>query len=101
MTTLQLLANCYKHAPSQRPETALLKHLGLDGNRNYASLPDSRAFRERLALSLKLGRDADYCDVVEEFLKRVEAFLAKVQEQPQIGKVDRGHVSLRPRDAEC
>ncbi len=101
MKTLQLLANCYKHEPSQGPEKKLLKHLGLDQTREYAPLPESGCFREGLALYLKLDKNTDYCDIAEELLKQADGFLASVQQQPNIRKVKWAPVSLHPKDFLC
>jgi hypothetical protein len=98
LKTLQILANCYKHDPSQGPTEELLKHLGLDLTVNYASLAESPAVRRRLALSLKLGKDADFCDIAESILKRVDSFLRSVERQPLVSKVKWGAVSLHPKD---
>ena len=97
METLRLLANCYKHAPSQGPEPDLLRHLQLDEARNYAPLPESSGVREGLTLSLGLGKETDYCEIAEEFLSRADRFLKGVQEQPFISRVKWGPVSPSPR----
>jgi hypothetical protein len=101
METLRLLANSYKHAPSGRPDNDLLKHLKLGLRRNYAPLPESACLRERLAASLNLEKDADYCTIAEELLKRADCFLAEVKQQPGLCKVKWGAVSLSLEDAEC
>jgi hypothetical protein len=100
MRTLQLLANCFKHSPSLRPDRPLLKHLRMPvlAERRpsvvYAPLPESDIFRERLAKSLKLDKDADYCAITEEFLARGTRFLKEVEVQPGISPVKLGAVSL-------
>jgi hypothetical protein len=87
METLRLLANCCKHSPSHDPDKLLLEHLGLNADDNYAPLPESRCFREGLAESVDLQRDADYCDIAAQMLKLTEEFLAKVQQQPMLSRV--------------
>jgi hypothetical protein len=100
MRTLQLLANCLKHSPSLTPDRPLLRHLKLPlvpGRRptvSYAPLPESAIFRERLAISLKLPKHADYCDIIEEFLTRSEQFLKNVEKQKGVSPVKFGPVSL-------
>lgn len=100
MRTLQLLANCFKHSPSLIPDRALLKHLkmplvpGRWPVVTYAPLPESDEFRERLAKSVALDKDADYCAIAEEFLVRAVSFLAKVETQPGLSPVKWGAVSL-------
>jgi hypothetical protein len=100
MRTLQLLANCFKHSPSLIPDRALLKHLKMPlvpGRRpvvTYAPLPESDEFRERLAKSLALDKDADYCAIAEEFLARADSFLKKVEAQPGMSPVKWGAISL-------
>lgn len=100
MRTLQLLANCFKHSPSLTPDRALLKHLKLalvPGRRptvTYAPLPESDIFRGRLAVSLKLPKEADYCAITEEFLTRANRFLKAVEAQMGLSPVKWGAVSL-------
>jgi hypothetical protein len=100
MRTLQLLANCMKHSPSRVPDGRLLRHLKsplVPGRRptvTYATLPESAIFRERLASSLQLSKDADYCDIAEELLSRSDAFLAAVESQPGFSPVNFGKVSF-------
>lgn len=93
METLRLVANNYKHAPSERPDVDLLRHLHLDRRRNYASLPESNAVRERLAKSVRLRTNADYCDIAEEMLRRAR-FLKDVAGQPGLSRVKPGRLSL-------
>jgi hypothetical protein len=101
LRTLQLVANCYKHAPSGGPEPELLRHLRLDEARNYASLPESGCIREGLAQSIDLQKDADYSDIAEELLTRSDRFLKAVRRQPIIAKVRWGPVSFSPEDTAC
>ena len=76
MKTLQLLANCYKHDPSQVPNKDLLEHLKLKVAPNYAPLPESGRFQEGLAVSVNLPTNADYCDITEKLLDCAAGFLA-------------------------
>jgi hypothetical protein len=105
MEALRLLANCYKHDPLGSPDNALLKHLRphlkYQQRRKYASLPESGCFREGVALSLGLDKNADYCDIAEEFLAQADSFLNKVKQQPTIAAVKWGPVSLRPSNFVC
>jgi hypothetical protein len=99
--TLRLLSNCYKHDPSGDPDEELLSHLKLDLTVKYASLPESRCFREGLAVSLGLDKGTDYCTIVDQFLTTANLFLAAVEKQPRIAQVKWGAVSLSPDDAVC
>lgn len=101
LETLRLLANNYKHSAGYgEPEDALLNHLGL--NRvisrrprvTYASLPESRHFREALAQSCSLAADSDYCAIADEILSRLERFLAAVARQPHVSEIRGEPVSL-------
>jgi hypothetical protein len=81
LETLRLLANCYKHQAAKVPSTKLLTHLGLPLVPQepfvveYMSLPESRAFRVGLAMSVNLSKDADYCAIVEKFVEIANQFL--------------------------
>ncbi|HLE57757.1 MAG TPA: hypothetical protein VJB15_11795 [Rhodothermia bacterium] len=100
LKTLQLLANDYKHNPSHGPGEDLLKHLGLNPmisrspTVRYAPLPESRHFREALALSLNLDSAADYSAIADGFLSRAERLLADVEQQLGLSPVKCGPVSL-------
>jgi hypothetical protein len=101
MEILRLLANCYKHAPSQGPEKSLLLKLGLNQARNYASLAESLAVRKGLARFLCLDEGSDYCDIADEFLRRADRFLSTVREGSTISAVKGGRGSSRPRSFLC
>lgn len=79
---LRLVANCYKHDPHAKPNTALLRHLGMPPVpveplvTSYAALAESQNFREGFASWLNLDRQGNYCEIALEVLDRVEAFLA-------------------------
>jgi hypothetical protein len=100
LKTLQLLANDYKHNSSHGPSKELLEHLGLNPiisrspTVRYAPLPESRQFREALALSLNLDSAADYSAIADEFLSRAERLLADVEQQLGLSPVKWGPVSL-------
>jgi hypothetical protein len=100
LKTLQLLANDYKHNPSHGPGEDLLKQLGLNPiisrspTVRYAPLPESRHFREALALSLNLDSGADYSAIADEFLSRAERLLEDVEQQLGLSPVKWGPVSL-------
>ena len=98
MQSLRLLANCYKHEPSEGPGFELLKHRKLS-ELNYASLSESDAIREGLAESVGLAAHADYCEIAERFLECVERFLTEVREQPGLSPIKSGAVSINPADA--
>jgi hypothetical protein len=103
MNTLRFLANCYKHDPTQEPDRALLKHLGLDLNLNYSSLSESDALREGLAKSLGLQTvgpwaDPSYIAIVEAFIVKAEGFLAGVRAQPGLSPIKPERLSLNPDD---
>lgn len=95
LKTLQLIANTYKHEPGYaKPGQDLLTHLGLDPvieeeplKVTYASLAESRHFREALALHLDLPKDADYTAIAQEYLAAVERFVAEVERQPHIAAI--------------
>jgi hypothetical protein len=101
MKTLNLLANCYKHDPSGRPDAKILGHLKMRAipqrrplRVDYAPLSESDLFREGLARSLALPKHADYCAIVAEMLARAGAFLDAVEGQAHIQKVKWGPVAL-------
>lgn len=85
--TLRLLANCYKHSPSDEPEEQLLKHLALDKSATYAPLAESNSLREALAASVNLSNDADYCDIAEKLLDLSKQFLVQVETHNSLSKV--------------
>jgi hypothetical protein len=99
METLRHLANCYKHEPSMVPNRGLLEHIGLPLVPreplvvSYAALPDSRCFREGLALSLGLDKNSDYCLIADELISRAEEF-AKVLRSSIPVWIQRAPVSL-------
>lgn len=96
--TLRLLANSYKHDPSSEPDKKLLDWLNLETNANYQPLPESPALQERLAESIGLQTDADYCAIAEQFLGIVDRFLADVEKRTTLSPVKRVGASLNPRD---
>ena len=93
MKTLHLLANCLKHEPWQQPDEELLKHLKLPVNRpeplivGYMPLPESNCFREGLAVSVNLQKDADYCDIAEKFVELANQFLEDVRQNTKLSRV--------------
>ena len=100
METLRLLANCVKHEPWQEPDERLLKHLKLPIAAElkrpvvrYMPLPESRCFREGLAASLNLSKDADYCAITEEFVDLVGRFLEDVKRNTGLSQLT-GPVSM-------
>ena len=70
-----------KHQAAKVPSTKLLTHLGLPLVPpepmvvEYMPLPESRAFREGLAISVNLSKDADYCTIAEQFMEIANRFL--------------------------
>lgn len=93
---LRLLVNSYKHQPSMEPDEKLLKFLNLRTEVNYAPLPESPALKDGLATSIGLGKDAEYCDIVERFVDIASGFLANVQNRTKLSPVEWGHVSMDP-----
>jgi hypothetical protein len=93
---LRLLANSYKHHPSMEPDGELLKLLNRQSEVNYAPLPESPALKEGLAAFIGLGRDSDYCDIVERFVDIASGFLADVQSRTKLSPVRWDPVSLNP-----
>jgi hypothetical protein len=99
METLHLLANCLKHEPTQEPDKELLTHLKLPlkpiGPRivGYLPLPESHCFREGLAASVNLRKDADYCTIADTFVDMANQFLDNVQGKTSLAQV-LGEVSL-------
>lgn len=94
MTTLQLLANCYKHSPTNRPEAALIRHLRLRVSLSYAELSESEAFRIGLARSLSLKPHSEFCEITAALISRVEVFLADVERGSTLSAVRFGPVSF-------
>ena len=97
MKALRLLANSYKHDPSKEPESDLLVLLNLETRVNYAPLPESKSLQKGLADFVKLGKDADYCDIAEKFVDIASDFLADVRKRAKVSPVKLGRVSLGPR----
>jgi hypothetical protein len=93
---LRFLANSYKHDPSMEPDKELLGLLKLETRVNYAPLPESPALQEGLAASIGLGKDTDYCDILERFVGIASGFLADAQSRTRVSPVRWGPVSLDP-----
>ncbi len=93
MKTLELLANCLKHGPTQEPGPKLLQHLNLPAKPAerfvvaYAPLSESRCFREGLATRLRLPKDADYCVIAETLVHLVDQFLAEVEKGTHLARI--------------
>lgn len=98
MNTLRLLANSYKHDPSSEPSTDLLKDLGLDLEVNYASLAESHDLRAKLAESINLDQKADYCDIVEHFIKIADDYIESIRNSNKLSPIKRRTASLNPKD---
>jgi hypothetical protein len=85
METLRLLANSYKHQATQEPSKPLLKHLGLPLVPpepmvvGYMPLPESHSFRQGLAVSVDLSKEADYCTIAEKFVDLANRFVDDAQ----------------------
>jgi hypothetical protein len=100
LEALRLVANCYKHDPSARPDEKLLNHLRLPLKPNeplvewYASLSESQLFLDGLAAFLDVREDADYCAVTEDLLSRTEEFMADIERSGRLSPVDWGPISL-------
>jgi len=93
MKTLQLLANCLKHEPTQKPDKQLLGHLSLPPKPAgplvvcYMPLSESESFREGLAVSVNLPKDADYCTIAQTFVNLADQFLKGVRQQTSLAEV--------------
>ncbi len=98
VNTLRLLANSYKHDPSSEPSIDLLKSLGLDIGANYASLAESDALRTKLAESINLDKEADYCDIVERFIVIASDYIENIRNRTKLSPIKRRPVSLNPKD---
>jgi hypothetical protein len=92
MEALRLLANCFKHDPTQRPSTNLLKHLSLPLKPSerlvvgYAPLSESSLFRGGLAVYLNLSKDADYCLIAKMFVDSADQFLKSVRQRTRLAQ---------------
>jgi hypothetical protein len=95
---LRLLSNSYKHNQFMEPDIYLLAQISLDSKINYASLPESDAFRKGLAEFIGLEKDADYCEITFRFVDIACKFLTKVEMLPGLSRVRPGTVSLNPKD---
>lgn len=95
---LRLLSNSYKHDPSMEPDEELLSFLSLETGVNYASLSESDELRKGLAVLIGLSEDADYCEIVKQFIEIASHFLAEMETQTKLSKVKWGPVSLNPND---
>jgi hypothetical protein len=97
MEVLRKLANLYKHEPSREPDSNLLNLLNLAVTDDYARLQESDALREGLAISVNLGKNVGYCDIVERFVEIAKGFLADGQSRTKIRALKRVGTSLIPR----
>lgn len=93
---LRLLSNSYKHDPSMQPDEQLLSFLSLETGVPYAPLSESEDLRKGLALLVGLNKDAGYCEIVEGFIGVANEFLAKIENEAKLSKVNWGPVSLNP-----
>jgi hypothetical protein len=100
METLRLLSNCLKHSPWQEPDDELLRHLRLPAVNQlkppivrYMPLPESSCFREGLATSVNLPKDANYCAIAEKFVHLANQFLEDVRQHTRLTRLS-GPVSL-------
>ena len=100
MKTLQLLANCLKHEPTQQPDKKILEHLNLPSKPEgrltvgYAPLAESRCFREGLAASIGLPTHADYCTIADTFVDLASQFLGNVKRKNKDVARVRGPISI-------
>jgi hypothetical protein len=96
METLRLVANCLKHEPTLEPDQKLLEHLNLAPKPveprivSYSSLPESSLFREGLARSVSLPKDADYCTIAETFVDFAKRFFGKIGKQISLAQITGG-----------
>jgi hypothetical protein len=73
---LRELSNSYKHDIWTYKKNFLEK-LGLPTEKLYMTLSESPAIREKLAESVGLASDADYCLIAEAFVNRASDLLSK------------------------
>jgi hypothetical protein len=99
MKALRLLANSYKHDPSMMPNKNLLKLLNLETEIKYASLPESDALRKGFASFIGLKEAADWCEITKQFVEIASNFLAEIETQTKLSKVNWGAISFDPKDA--
>jgi hypothetical protein len=97
--SLRLLSNSYKHDLSLKPDERLLDLLSLETGVKYAPLLESDAFRAGLADFLGMEKDSDYCDIAEQFMDIVSAFLVEVENRIRLSKVKWRAISLDPDDS--
>ena len=53
----------------------------------YMPLPESDAFKEGLALSINLPKDANYCAIAEKFVDLANEFLEDVRRSTSLSRV--------------
>jgi hypothetical protein len=100
MLVLKFIAECYKHDPAAWPDRRLLDILSLPTIpterlvRWYASLPESSLIEDGLVRYLGLPKEANFCDIADEFLSRAEQYLAELRQRPSLFGLRRAPVSL-------
>jgi hypothetical protein len=93
MESLRLLANCLKHESSQQPDEKLLKHLKLPAKpaerfvTSYLPVAESGYFRQGLAESINLAKDADYCVIAETFVDLAGQFVENVRQKTSLAQI--------------
>jgi hypothetical protein len=100
MEVLRLLSNSYKHDLSVDATEELRTLLRLDTRFNYATLPESGAVREAIAVCVGLGKDSGYWDIAERYVDLASSFLADIQSRTQLSQIKRkpSVASMNPDD---
>jgi hypothetical protein len=88
---LRLLSNSYKHGPTVEPDEELLQLLMLETNVKYAPLSESNSLREALGRFVGLGKDADLCDIAEEFIGKASIYVDAIRQKMTLSPI-RAHV---------
>ena len=81
------------------PDEELLSLLSLETGVNYAPLPESDALRKGFASFIGLKEDADWCEITKQFVEIASNFLAEIETQTKLSKVNWGAISFDPKDA--
>jgi hypothetical protein len=89
MEVLRLLSNSYKHDLSVDATEELRTLLRLDTRFNYATLPESGAVREAIAVCVGLGKDSGYWDVAERYVDLASSFVASIKNRTPLSKIKR------------
>jgi hypothetical protein len=114
LAVLRYLANSYKHDPFMLPDSQLLRLLNLPKKRElfgrkppsyanqesdifYAPLSESCLLQRGLADIFRLGENADYCDIAEQFVNFASTFLVGLKNSMMV-PFEQQVVSMNPDD---